>query len=161
MLNAYPMKLLVLSICLYAVACGQAPAPEQALWIDFTTWLRQQVPNSKPGDLIRSYRHALAKRGMPETEATRRMEIISNSIFTRRKGVELLWDKVYEGKDPIFLQSPSAIVMSAVQGSKPGRALDRDGPGAQLGLPRLPGMGRDRLRSLERSHSTMANMTGT
>lgn len=52
------------------------------------------------------------------------MEIVSNSIFTRRKGVELLWDKVFAGSNPIFIQGPSAVVVSAIQGRKPGKALD-------------------------------------
>ncbi|MEO7142624.1 MAG: methyltransferase domain-containing protein [Bryobacteraceae bacterium] len=52
------------------------------------------------------------------------MGVVSNSIFTRRKGVEVLWDKVYAGYDPIFIQSPSVVVMNATEGRKPGKALD-------------------------------------
>ena len=52
------------------------------------------------------------------------MGVVSNSIFTRRKGVELLWDKVYAGNDPIFIQSPSAVVKNAIEGLPPGKALD-------------------------------------
>ena len=52
------------------------------------------------------------------------MGVVSNSIFTRRKGVELLWDKVYAGNNPIFIQSPSAVVMNAIEGRTPGKALD-------------------------------------
>src|SRR5262249_16353248 len=49
---------------------------------------------------------------------------VSNYIFTRRKGVELLWNKVYAGNDPIFTAAPNALLVSAVAGRKPGRALD-------------------------------------
>ncbi len=52
------------------------------------------------------------------------MGVISNSIFTRREGVELLWDKVYAGNDPIFIQRPSAVVKNAIEGLPPGKALD-------------------------------------
>src|SRR5437016_9209374 len=52
------------------------------------------------------------------------MGVVSNFIFTRRKGVELLWDKVYAGSNPIFIQSPSAVVMQAIEGRKPGKGLD-------------------------------------
>jgi len=59
------------------------------------------------------------------------MEVVSNSIFRRRKGVELLWDKVYAGTNPIFLQTPGTLVMQAIEGRKPGKTLDvgmsRDG----------------------------------
>ena len=101
-----------------------APATDTEIWNDFTSWLQRQQPNSKPGDLIALYRENLLKQGVSKEEAGRRMSVVSDSIFTRRKGVEALWDKVYAGINPIFIQTPSAIVMSAIQGRKPGRALD-------------------------------------
>jgi len=33
-------------------------------------------------------------------------------------------DKVYAGNAPIFIESPSAVLMSAIEGRKPGKALD-------------------------------------
>lgn len=107
-----------------AIALAQTPPSNDAVWNDFTAWLRNQPPNSKPGDLIRSYRENLVHRGLPEAEARRRMNVVSNAIFSRRKGVEILWDKVYAGNNPIFLQTPSAIVMTAIEGRPPGKALD-------------------------------------
>jgi SAM-dependent methyltransferase len=74
--------------------------------------------------LIRSYRENLLKQGIPDDEAKRRMGVISDSIFTRRKGVEFLWDKVFAGDNPIFIQTPSTVVMSAIEGRTPGKALD-------------------------------------
>src|ERR1041385_4054027 len=99
-----------LSLCLAAISMAQPSISEDGVWKDFTIWLQKQPPNSKPGDLIRSYRESLRRQGIPDDEAGRRMGVVSNSIFTRRKGVELLWDKVYAGNDPIFIQSPSAVV---------------------------------------------------
>lgn len=124
-MNAGPMKSLAcLSLCVCLVVFGQPTISEETVWKDFTNWLQKQVPNSKPGDLIRSYRETLLRQGIPDDEVRRRMGVVSNSIFTRRKGVELLWDKVYAGNNPIFIQSPSALVMSAIEGRKPGKALD-------------------------------------
>jgi 2-polyprenyl-3-methyl-5-hydroxy-6-metoxy-1,4-benzoquinol methylase len=119
------MKSLILApLCFCAIVFAQPSIPEEGVWKDFTDWLGKQAANSNPGDLIRSYRDSLLKQGLPDEEAARRMRVISNSIFTRRKGVELLWDKVYAGSRPIFIQSPSAVVMSAIDGRKPGKALD-------------------------------------
>ena len=119
------MKSLALaSLCACLIALGQSAPPDDAIWNDFTIWLQKQAPDSKPGNLIQSYRGNLLNQGVPQGELSRRMAVVSNSIFTRRKGVELLWDKVFAGKDPIFLQTPSAIVMSAIEGRKPGKALD-------------------------------------
>ena len=102
-----------------------ANAPDQkSVCGEFTEWLEKQAPNSKPVILIRSYEETLRRRKIPDVEVKRQMGIVSHSVFTRRKGVELLWDKVYAGNDPIFIQSPSAVVMSAIEGRKPGKALD-------------------------------------
>lgn len=111
-------------LCFCLVALAQPSISDDAAWRDFTNWLREQAPNSRPGDLIRGYREDLLKQGLPDEETRRRMGIVSNSIFTRRKGVELLWDKVYAGTDPIFIQTPSHVLLTAIEGRKPGKALD-------------------------------------
>lgn len=103
---------------------AQPTISEEAVWKDFTSWLQRQQPNSKPGDLIRFYRENLRRQGVPDDDAGRRMQVVSNSIFTHRKGVEVLWDKVYGGSNPIFIQSPSVVVMKAINGRRPGKALD-------------------------------------
>jgi hypothetical protein len=113
---------MLLSLTLIALA--QPAVSEEGAWKDFTAWLERQPPNSKPGELIGGYRENLRKQGIPEQESRRRMGVISDCIFTRKKGVELLWDKVFAGSDPIFLQIPSAIVRDAIQGRAPGKALD-------------------------------------
>ncbi|HLK64498.1 MAG TPA: class I SAM-dependent methyltransferase [Bryobacteraceae bacterium] len=117
-------SLVIVAFCFCAILLAQSPPSEEAVWRDFMGWLQKQEPNSKPSDLIGSYRENLLHQGISETEAGRRMGVVSNSIFTRRRGVELLWDKVFAGKDPIFLQTPSRVVMSAIEGRKPGKALD-------------------------------------
>ena len=124
------MRALLFLLCLCTIVQSvqfvqaQPPTSEEAAWQDFLAWLRQAPANSRPGDLIQSYRESLAKKGLPKTETERRMGVVSDFIFTRRKGVELLWDKVYAGANPIFLQTPSAVVRNAIEGLKPGRALD-------------------------------------
>jgi len=115
---------IALALLLSAIAIAQPAVSDAAVWNDFTTWLQHQQPDSKPNDMIQRYRANLLQQGVTEDEARRRMSVISNSIFTRRKGVEALWDKVFAGNDPIFIQTPSAIVMSAIEGRKPGKALD-------------------------------------
>jgi 2-polyprenyl-3-methyl-5-hydroxy-6-metoxy-1,4-benzoquinol methylase len=111
-------------LCLSARVLAQDTPTEEIIWKDFTGWLVRQPPNSKPGELISSYRESLLRQGIAADEASRRMQAISNSIFTRRRGVEALWDKVFAGNDPIFLQTPSAVVISAIAGRRAGKALD-------------------------------------
>lgn len=117
------MKFTVFLLCL-AVSTFAQPSISERAWNDFTIWLQKQPPNSKPDDLIRLYRENLREQGIPDEEAKLRMGVISDSIFTRRKGVELLWDKVYAGTNPIFSQSPTGLVVNAIDGRTPGTALD-------------------------------------
>jgi 2-polyprenyl-3-methyl-5-hydroxy-6-metoxy-1,4-benzoquinol methylase len=114
----------LLSLFLCTVVLGQPSISDEAIWKDFTTWLQKQSPNSKPGELIRGYRENLIRQGLAADEAGSRTGVVSNFIFTRHKGVELLWDKVYAGEHPIFVQTPSAVLISAIEGRKPGKALD-------------------------------------
>jgi hypothetical protein len=139
----------LLFLCLLAIGFAQPQISDADVWNDFTRWVQRQQPNSKPGELIRSYRESLLNQGVSEDEARRRMGLVSNSIFTRRKGVELLWDKVYAGNNPIFIQSPSAIVMNAIEGRKPGNRTQTK-PGS-----------RSMLWSRETTNSTTDRIFGT
>jgi len=103
---------------------GHTTAADEAVWKDFLKWLDAQPANSRPLDLIRPYREELLRRGVPLNEADRRLELVSGLVFRRPDGVRLLWNRVYAGKDPIFLQTPTALLVSAIEGRRKGRALD-------------------------------------
>jgi SAM-dependent methyltransferase len=110
-------------LCLFAaILCAQSD-PE-AQWKAFLAWLAAQPPDSKPANLIRPYRAELIRKGMSPAEAEREMERLGNLAFTRPDGAKVLWNKVYGGRDPIFIQTPNALLASAIEGRKPGKALD-------------------------------------
>jgi SAM-dependent methyltransferase len=116
--------LLIAAALLLAPLGAQTPNSNEEIWKAFVRWLEVQPPNSKPGELIAAYKTILIREGVPQVEADRRMGVIGESIFTRRKGTEILWDKVYAGRDPIFLETPNALVKSAIADRKAGKALD-------------------------------------
>jgi 2-polyprenyl-3-methyl-5-hydroxy-6-metoxy-1,4-benzoquinol methylase len=97
---------------------------DEAVWKDFLKWLEAQPPNSRPMDLISPYRQEQLRKGLPAGEADRRMNLVSGLVFTRPDGVKLLWNKIYAGKDPIFIQGPTALLVSAIDGRPKGKALD-------------------------------------
>src|SRR5215469_5335961 len=97
---------------------------DEAIWQDFLKWLDALPPNSRPMDPISPYRDAMLRRGIPAAEADRRLQFVSGFVFNRPDGVKLLWNKVYAGKDPIFIQGPTALLVSAVEGRPKGKALD-------------------------------------
>jgi SAM-dependent methyltransferase len=109
--------------CLAAtLLCAQTdPDPR---WQAFLAWLSAQPPDSKPANLIRPYRAELIREGMAPAEAEREMERLGNLAFTRPDGAKVLWNKVYGGHDPIFVETPNALLAGAILNRKPGKALD-------------------------------------
>ncbi|HXM39853.1 MAG TPA: methyltransferase domain-containing protein [Bryobacteraceae bacterium] len=105
-----------------ALLCAQ-PDPE-ARWQAFLAWLSARPPDSKPANLLRPYRAELIRMGMSPVEAERELDRLGHLAFTRPNGAKVLWNKVYGGRDPIFVQTPNALLASAIQDRKPGRALD-------------------------------------
>jgi 2-polyprenyl-3-methyl-5-hydroxy-6-metoxy-1,4-benzoquinol methylase len=106
------------------LAFGQSTSADEANWKTFLEWLKAQPPNSKPADLINPYHDKLLREGVPESEVSRRMEMIWSGCYHRRDGVGIFWSKIFGGDKPIFTEQPNALLVSAIQGRKPGRALD-------------------------------------
>jgi 2-polyprenyl-3-methyl-5-hydroxy-6-metoxy-1,4-benzoquinol methylase len=107
-----------------ALVFGQSAGSDEANWKAFLKWLKAQPPNSKPADLINPYRDKLLREGVREPEVNRRMELIWSGCYHRPDGVGLFWNKIFGGNKPIFTEQPNALLVSAIQGLKPGRALD-------------------------------------
>ena len=110
-------------LCITAALLCAQPDPE-AQWKAFLAWLSARPPDSKPANLIRPYRAELILNGMPPAEAERELERLGHLAFTRPDGAKILWNKVYGGRDPIFVQTPNALLASAILDRKPGKALD-------------------------------------
>jgi len=114
------------------VAAGlvYAQADPEAQWKAFLVWLNAQPANSKPANLIRPYREILVRQGMAPAGAEREMDRLGHLAFIRPEGAKVLWNKVYGGSDPIFVRTPNALLARAIEGRKPGKALDIGmGPG--------------------------------
>jgi len=112
-------------LCVLAGRAGpQNAAADDANWKTFLEWLKAQPPNSRPADLINPYRDKLIRDGVAEGEVSRRMEMIWWGCYHRPDGVGLFWSKIFGGDHPIFTEQPNALLVNAVQGRKPGRALD-------------------------------------
>lgn len=110
--------------CAALLAIAAFAQVDDASWKAFLAWLDAQPPKSKPSDLLRPYRAVLIDRGMTAAEADRQMDRLGHLAFIRPDGAKILWNKVYAGDHPIFVQTPTALLASAVYGRRPGKALD-------------------------------------
>jgi|SRR5580704_9331088 2-polyprenyl-3-methyl-5-hydroxy-6-metoxy-1,4-benzoquinol methylase len=118
------MRALIWIFLAMGLVRGQSASVDESNWKAFLEWLKAQPPNSKPADLINPYREKLLREGVPEPEVSRRMEMIWSGCYHRPDGVGLFWSKIFGGDKPIFSEQPNALLVSAIQGRKPGRALD-------------------------------------
>jgi len=119
------MRALFLALWLICPALiGASPESEEEIWTTFVHWLQAQPPNSKPGELFAVYRAGQSRQGVSEVVARHRMAVISDFFAARRKGTEVLWDRVFASGHPIFLETPTAFMVSAIENRRPGAALD-------------------------------------
>lgn len=118
------MRALIWMFFAMGLVFGQSTRNDEANWKAFLEWLKAQPPNSKPADLINPYREKLLRDGVPEPEVSRRMEMLWTGCYHRPDGVGLFWSKIFGGDKPIFTEQPNALLIDAIQGRKPGRALD-------------------------------------
>ena len=118
------MRALIWMFIAMGLVLGQGASDDEANWKAFLEWLKAQPPNSRPADLINPYRNKLLHQGVAEPEVNRRMEMIWSGCYHRPDGVGLFWSKIFAGDAPIFTEQPNALLVSAIQGRKPGRALD-------------------------------------
>jgi 2-polyprenyl-3-methyl-5-hydroxy-6-metoxy-1,4-benzoquinol methylase len=119
--------LCALLLCIFGMACvsvAQTAGSNDAVWKDFLQWLSAQPPNSKPMDLISPYRNELLKKGVSAAEADRIMDLVLGLAFTRPDGAKVLWNKIFGGNNPIFVQTPTEFLVHAILGRRPGKALD-------------------------------------
>jgi len=117
-------RLWIVAFLLVAALPGRPAESDQEIWDTFVHWLQAQPPNSKPGELFAAYRAEEIRQGVPDDVARHRMAVISDFFAARRKGTEVLWDKVFAGDRPIFVETPTPLVVSAIENRKPGAALD-------------------------------------
>lgn len=112
------------ALLLAYVLTAAPPESDQEIWDTFVHWLEAQPPNSHPGELFAAYRADEMRLGVSQDVVNHRMAVISDFFQARRKGTEILWDKVFAGAHPIFKETPTALVVSAIENRKPGAALD-------------------------------------
>jgi SAM-dependent methyltransferase len=107
---------------------AQGPLGDEAAWRAFIAWFKSAPPvRANP---FAAYAASLKAAGTPEAEARRQVGVLMTMMRERSDWVELYYDKIYTiplTGDPAsdgFTTDPSAIVVEAVKGLAPGKALD-------------------------------------
>ena len=102
----------------------QPQSLNEALWEQFLQWLPSAPPIDKPLDLFNQYRSRLISAGATAVEADRQMAIIQRTMQERTDGWRVVFNNIYKSSTPGFSTQPNALLISTIEGRKPGRALD-------------------------------------
>ena len=116
--------ILIAAFMLLGSAQAQPQPSDEAIWQQFLEWLPSAPPTDGATPMINQYRSRLVSNGASTTEADRQRDIIRRMMGERPDGWRIMFDNIYSSSTPGFVTQPNALLISTVEGRKPGRALD-------------------------------------
>jgi SAM-dependent methyltransferase len=120
------IAVLIVLVCVAAPG-AQTPREEGAEWRDFIAWFRTAPPSGNP---LGGYGAALQAGGTPQDEIQRRIQLLGRLLGERSDWIGLYFDKVFSRPltghpaEDGFNAAPSALLVEATAGLRPGTALD-------------------------------------
>ena len=120
------VMLLAVGLLLAGIAEAQGVPDDTAVWSAFIGWFRTAPDGPNP---LGAYAAKLGEEGLDAAEVGRRMTVIVRLFAEKPEGAEVFYDRTYARPltgDPSrdSPRAPSAFVVEAVKGLKPGAALD-------------------------------------
>ncbi len=110
---------------LATVEAAWCAADEERIWSDYVDWYRTQ-PITVTDPRV-TYLEHLKRAGLSEAEIRERGSLLERLIRERRQQLHpFFFDRTYTSPQPRFNTAPNALLVEAVKGRKPGRALDVD-----------------------------------
>lgn len=103
---------------------AQARRTDDEVWSAFLAYLKQAPPLNGPVAAMKGFEGSLVAAGVPPQEVTRQFGVVKELISVRSDWWPLMFDRIYASDRPSFSQNPSTVLVEAVEGVKPGRALD-------------------------------------
>jgi SAM-dependent methyltransferase len=96
-------------------------ADDQA-WARLLGWLRDAADLNDPAEVFRAYGRFLETAASPDPQAE--LGIVLRLMRTRPEAWPLMFDRIYRSAAPRFNPAPNALVLAAIAGRPPGRALE-------------------------------------
>ena len=101
-----------------------AQPPDETIWKSFMEWLKEAPPVDGPRILFELYQKQLIAKGASEVEADRELAVVRQMHRQRSDGWRVMFNNIYKTTKPGFATQPNALLVTTVEGRKPGRALD-------------------------------------
>jgi len=103
---------------------AQAQSSDEVVWEQYLEWARSAPQFDCPRSLFLAYQAHLKSTGTSPQEIKRESAIINRLMDERSDGYRVIFNNVYGTSTPEFVTQPNALLVSTVEGRKPGRALD-------------------------------------
>jgi SAM-dependent methyltransferase len=104
---------------------GSAHSPDEQVWQEYLRWLPSAPPADNAGPIYDEYRKRLLAAGVVAKDAARKLSVIRKMSRTCPEARRIMFNNIYSNPNASgFIIRPSALLVSAVRGRKPGRALD-------------------------------------
>ena len=103
---------------------SRAQPSNEAVWEQFLQWLPSAPAVESTGPLWREYRSHLISAGVSAAEADRQLDIIRRMHREKPDAWRVMFNNIYSSNTQGFSTQPNALLISTVEGRKPGRALD-------------------------------------
>jgi 2-polyprenyl-3-methyl-5-hydroxy-6-metoxy-1,4-benzoquinol methylase len=118
------IRRLVILAC-FVAACCCAQVDNQQVWNSFVEWLKSPAAPDNPPEMMKAYVEKLSSSGLTEAQVKERMGVIQRFAGNpANRFTTLMFNKIYASPSPSFRPDPSAFLVRAVAGVKPGKALD-------------------------------------
>jgi SAM-dependent methyltransferase len=120
----------VFVVMIALVATWTAPSTSYAqpsndtIWKQFLEWLPKAPPVDRPAIVFDLYHALLIKNGATPEEANRQLDIVRRTHRESSDSWRVMFNNVYKSDKPGYATQPNALLVSTVEGRKPGRALD-------------------------------------
>jgi SAM-dependent methyltransferase len=104
---------------------SRRPAPvDEGEWQEFLAFLETAPPLPGPQEMFDHYGRLLAGRGQARPDIQRRIGGLLGLMRERSDAWPLMFDRIYASGAPNVIAAPSPLLMAAVEGVTPGRALE-------------------------------------
>jgi len=102
----------------------QAQPSDEVVWQRYLEWLRSAPQADSPSAFYLTYQSYLKSTGTPPDEIKRQAAVIGRMMKESPDGWRASFNNIYRTSNPRFATQPNALLVSTVEGRKPGRALD-------------------------------------
>ena len=106
-------------------AYAQAQPSHEQMWKEFLEWLpKAPSVDGPPSALFIAYRDLLIKTGITPQEADQGLDVLRRMHRERPDAWRVMFNIIYASDKPGYATGPNALLVSTIEGRKPGRALD-------------------------------------